>query len=161
MPSFDVVSELNYQEVDNAVNQAKKEIANRYDFKGTTNEINLEKEEIKLVAADDYKLEAIKQILESKLMKRGVSPRALDYQKEEEGSMGSKRQVIKLIKSLTKEKAKEVVSVIKETKLKVQPAIQDDLVRVTGKSIDDLQTVMATLRAKDVGVPLQFVNMRS
>ena len=161
MPSFDIVSELNMQEIDNAVNQAKKEISTRYDFRGSKSELALEKEEIKIMADDDYKLKAIKEILEAKMVKRGVSLKALDYQKEEEAAMGLKRQMIKLIKGISKEKAKEVVSLIKDTRLKVQPAIQDEQIRVTGKSIDDLQSVITTLKAADVGVPLQFVNMRS
>ncbi len=161
MPSFDVVSKLDLQEVDNAINQARKEISTRYDFRGSKTEINLEKDLIKLLADDDYKLKAVKEILESKLMKRGVSIRALDYQKEQEAAMGALRQEVKLINGLSKEKAKEVCAVIKEGKFKANPAIQDDLVRVTSKSIDELQTIMQVLKAKDVGVPLQFVNMRS
>lgn len=161
MPSFDIVSEVNFQEVDNAVNQAKKEIATRYDFRGSKSEIVYENKEIKILADDDYKLGAIKDILASKLTKRGVSLKSLDYQKEEEASMGAKRQVAKLINGLTKEKAKEIIAIIKDTRLKVQPAIHDEQVRVTGKSIDDLQTVIQTLKSKDVGVPLQFNNMRS
>jgi uncharacterized protein YajQ (UPF0234 family) len=161
MPSFDVVSKLDLQEVDNAVNQAKKEISTRYDFRGSKTEIQLEKDQIKLLADDDYKLKALKEILEAKLIKRGVSLKALDYQKEEEASMGAKRQIVKLLNGLSKEKAKEVVALIKDGKYKAQPAIQDDLVRVTSKSIDELQTVIQVLKSKDVGVPLQFVNMRS
>jgi uncharacterized protein YajQ (UPF0234 family) len=161
MPSFDIVSEINLQEVDNAVNQAKKEISTRYDFRGSKSEVSLDKEGIKIVADDDYKLKALKDILESKLTKRGVSLKALDYQKVEEGSMNAKKQLVKLINGLSKEKAKEVVAVIKDSKLKVQAAIQDEQVRVTSKSIDELQTTISTLKAKDVGVPLQFINMRS
>ena len=161
MPSFDIVSEVNMQEVDNAVNQAKKELSTRYDFRGSKSELLLEKEEIKITADDDYKLKAIKEILESKMVKRGVSLKALDYQKEEDSAMGLKKQMIKLVKGISKEKAKEVISLIKDTRLKVQPAIQDEQIRVTAKSIDDLQEIIALLKAKDVGVPLQFINMRS
>lgn len=161
MPSFDIISEVNFQEVDNAVNQAKKELAARYDFRGSKSEITYENKEIKILGDDDYKLRALKDILESKLSKRGISLKALDYQKEEEASMGAKRQVAKLINGLSKEKAKEIIKVIKDTKLKVQPAIMDELIRVNSKSIDELQTVIQTLKGKDVGVPLQFVNMRS
>src|SRR6516164_914343 len=117
MPSFDIVSEINLQEVDNAVNQAKKEISTRYDFRGSKSEVSLDKEGIKIVADDDYKLKALKDILESKLTKRGVSLKALDYQKVEEGSMNAKKQLVKLINGLSKEKAKEVVAVIKDSKL--------------------------------------------
>jgi cyclic-di-GMP-binding protein len=161
MPSFDIVSEVNFQEVDNAVNQAKKEISTRYDFRGSKSEIVYENKEIKFVADDDYKLRAMKDILESKLTKRGVSLKSLDYQKEEEGSMGAKKQTAKLINGLTKEKAKEIIAVIKDTRLKVQPTIHDEQVRVSAKSIDDLQSVIQTLKSKDVGVPLQFNNMRA
>jgi uncharacterized protein YajQ (UPF0234 family) len=152
MPSFDVVSELNLQEVDNALNQAKKEIGTRYDFRGSKCEITLDKEEIKILADDDYKLKAMKEILESKLVKRGVSLKTLDYQKEEEAAMGAIRQV---------EKGKEIIALIKEMKVKAQAQIQDEQVRVTSKSIDELQTVMAALKSRDVGIPLQFNNMRS
>lgn len=161
MPSFDIVSEINFQEVDNAINQVKKEISTRYDFRGTKSEIQFENNEIKLVGDDDTRLRALKDILESKLTKRGVSLKAVDYQKVEEGSMNSKKQVAKLVNGLSKEKAKEVIAVIKDARLKVQPSIVDDQVRVSSKSIDELQTVMQMLKAKDVGVPLQFKNMRS
>ncbi|MCC6276943.1 MAG: YajQ family cyclic di-GMP-binding protein [Oligoflexia bacterium] len=161
MPSFDVVSELNLQEVDNAINQARKEVATRYDFRGSKAEINLEKDEIKLVAEDEYKLKALREILESKMIKRGVSIKALEYLKEEDGAMGGRKQTIKLINGLSKEKAKEVVQIIKNGKFKAQPAIQDDVVRVTSKSIDELQTVIATLKNSNFTVPLQFTNMRS
>jgi cyclic-di-GMP-binding protein len=161
MPSFDIVSELNLQEVDNAVNQAKKELATRYDFRGSKAEIQLEKEEIKILADDDYKLKALKEILESKLTKRGVSLKVLDYQKEEEASMGAIRQVVKLINGIQKEKAKEISTYIRDLKLKVQPSIMDEQLRVTAKNIDDLQTVIQALKAHDLGVALQFKNMRS
>ena len=153
MPSFDIVSELNMQEVDNAVNQAMKEISTRYDFRGSNSELKLDKEEIKILADDDYKLGAMKQILESKLVKRGVSLKALDYQKEEEAAMGQKRQVAKLVKGISKEKAKEVIAMIKESRLKVQAQIQDEQIRVTSKSIDELQSTIALVKTKDVGLP--------
>jgi uncharacterized protein YajQ (UPF0234 family) len=161
MPSFDVVSELNMQEVDNAINQAKKEISTRYDFRGSKSELNLDKEEIKILADDDYKLKAIKEIMEAKLIKRGVSLKSLDYQKEEEAAMGAIRQSAKLVKGITKEKGKEIIAHIKEMKTKAQAQIQDEQVRVTSKSIDELQSIMAGLKIKDVGIPLQFINMRS
>ena len=161
MPSFDVVSEINMQEVDNAINQARKEISTRYDFRGSKSEIKIEKEEITIIADDDYKLRAVKDILESKLVKRGVSLKSLDYQKEEEAAMGTKRQLVKLINGLTKEKAKEVVAFVRDAKFKVQPAIEAEHVRVSGKSIDELQNVIQALKSKDLGVPLQFTNMRS
>ena len=161
VPSFDIVSEVNFQEVDNAVNQVKKEISTRYDFRGAKSEIQFENNEIKIIADDETKLRALKDILESKLTKRGINLKAVDYQKIEEGSMNTLRQVAKLINGLTKEKAKEITAVIKDTRLKVQPSIVDDQVRVAAKSIDDLQQVIQALKSKDVGVPLQFKNMRS
>lgn len=161
MPSFDIVSELNLQEVDNAINQAKKEIATRYDFRGSKADLILDKEEIKITGDDDYKMRAIKDILEAKLVKRGVSLKSLDYQKEEEAAMGTKRQVAKLVKGISTEKGKEIIKIIKELKFKVQSQIQDEQVRVTSKSIDELQSVMSNLKTQDMGIPLQFVNMRS
>ena len=161
MPSFDVVSELNFQEVDNAVNQARKEIQTRFDFKGSKSEVKVENKEIKIVADDEYKLKSVKDILEAKLIKRGVSLKSLDYQKVEEASMDTKKQTVKLISGLSKEKAKEIIAVIKDARLKVQPAIHDETIRVSSKSIDELQSTMQLLKNKDVGVPIQFTNMRS
>ncbi|MBK9293772.1 MAG: YajQ family cyclic di-GMP-binding protein [Oligoflexia bacterium] len=160
MPSFDIVSEVNKQEVDNAVNQAKKEVTTRFDFKNLPVEITLDKLEIKLMTTSE-KIDALKEIVESKLIKRGVSAQVLDYQKPEEGSMGTKRIVAKLINGISKEKAKEINQAIKDLKLKVQPAIHDDRIRVTSKSIDELQTVIQSIKAKNLGIPLQFTNMRS
>jgi cyclic-di-GMP-binding protein len=161
MPSFDIVSKVDMQEVDNAVNQTVKEIAQRYDFKGTKSEVTLEKEAIKVLADDDYKLKAIIEILQSKFIKRNISPKALQYAKAEEASGGMVRQMINLQMGISKEKAKEIGAVIKETKLKVQSQIQDDQVRVTGKNIDDLQEVIRVLKAKDLDIDMQFVNFRS
>jgi cyclic-di-GMP-binding protein len=161
MPSFDIVSKVDMQEVDNAVNQTVKEIAQRYDFKGTKSEVTLEKEAIKVLADDDYKLKAIIDILQSKFIKRNISPKALQYGKAEEASGGMVRQMINLQMGISKEKAKEIGAVIKETKLKVQSQIQDDQVRVTGKNIDDLQEVIKVLKAKDLDIDMQFVNFRS
>lgn len=162
MPSFDVVSEVDEQEVDNGVNQAIKELAQRYDFKGTKCEIKWEKgEEIIIIGDDDYKLGAVNDILQSKLIKRNVSLKFLDYQTPEDGTGGIKRQTVKITKGISKEKAKEITKFIKETKLKVQAQIQGDQLRITGKKIDDLQDVIAELKGKDFGAALQFVNMRS
>lgn len=161
MPSFDVVSKVDMQEIDNAVNQAVKEIEQRYDFKGTHNEITLEKDAIVLLGADDYKLEAIIDILKGKLVRRGVSPKCLDFGKKEPASRGEVRQRVAIIQGIDKEKGKEVVKAIKESKLKVQPQIMDDQVRVTGKQIDDLQEVIQLLKSKDFGIELQYINFRS
>lgn len=161
MPSFDIVSKVDMQEVDNAVNQAVKEIGQRYDFKGTENEVTLENESLKILAADDYKLQAIKDILIAKLVRRSVSPKCFNYGKEESASHGAVRVTAGIVQGISKEKGKEIVKLIKETKLKVQAQIMEDQVRVTGKKIDDLQEVMQTLKGKDLDIELQFENMRS
>lgn len=161
MPSFDIVSKVDMQEVDNAVNQAVKEIGQRYDFKGTENEVTLERETLKILAADDYKLQAIKDILIAKLVRRNVSPKCFNYGKEESASHGAVRVNASIEQGISKEKGKEIIKLIKETKLKVQAQIMEDQVRVTGKKIDDLQEVMQVLKGKDLDVELQFENMRS
>ncbi|MFO7813672.1 MAG: YajQ family cyclic di-GMP-binding protein [Pelovirga sp.] len=161
MPSFDIVSKVDLQEVDNAVNQAIKEITQRYDFKGTVNELELEKDSLKILAADEYKLEAIKDILIGKLVRRGLSPKCFDYGKVESASAGAVRVRVSIIQGISKEKGKEVVKLIKDTKLKVQAQIMEDQVRVTGKKIDDLQEVMQFLKGQDLGIELQYENMRS
>lgn len=161
MPSFDIVSKIDLQEVDNAVNQTRKEVEQRYDFKGTHNEINLKNNAIDILAADDYKLQAITDILKAKLTRRGVSAKCLDFGNAEAASMGAVRQHINLVQGISKEKGKEIIKMIKETKMKVQPQIMEDEVRVSGKKIDDLQDVMQLLKGKDLDIELQFVNMRS
>ncbi|PLX82753.1 MAG: YajQ family cyclic di-GMP-binding protein [Desulfuromonas sp.] len=161
MPSFDVVSRVDLQEIDNAVNQTEKEIDQRYDFKGTVNTIELSDETITLLASDDYKLQAVIDILKGKLAKRKVSTKCLQYGKKEPASGGSVRQVISIIQGIPTEKGKEMVKAIKGSKLKVQAQIMDDQVRVSGKKIDDLQAVMQMLKEQDFGIDLQFVNMRS
>ncbi len=161
MPSFDIVSKIDRQEVDNAVNQAVKEIGQRYDFKGTQNELTLENESLTILAADDYKLQAIKDILIAKLVRRKVSPKCFNYGKEEPASGGAVRVKAGIVQGISKEKGKEIVGLIKATKLKVQAQIMEDQVRVSGKKIDDLQAVMQTLKGKDLGIELQFENMRS
>jgi len=161
MPSFDIVSKVDMQEVDNAINQAKKEIAQRYDFKGTENELELENDTLKILAADDYKLQAIKDILIGKLVRRKVSPKCFNYGKEEAASAGAVRVRATIVQGISKEKGKEIVKLIKATKLKVQAQIMEDQVRVTGKKIDDLQEIMQMLKGKDLDIELQFENMRS
>jgi uncharacterized protein YajQ (UPF0234 family) len=162
MPSFDIVSDLNLQEVDNAVNIAKKELSTRFDFKGSKATIEYNnKDEIVLVADDDFKLKQLKDIFESKITKRGLSLLALDYQKLEEATLGAIRQKIKLKKGVDKEHGKKIIQLIKDTKLKVQAQIMDEQVRVTAKKIDDLQEVIQTLKVSAIDLPLQFVNMRS
>jgi hypothetical protein len=161
MPSFDVVFKVDLQEVDNAVNLARKEVGQRYDFKGTHNEIDLEKDGIVILGADDYKLNAVVDILRGKLAQRGVSPTCLDFGKKEPASHGAMRQRINLLQGIDKERGKEIVKAIKESKLKVQAQIMEDQVRVSAKKIDDLQNVIQLLKGKDFGIDLQFINMRS
>lgn len=159
--SFDIVSEIQMQEMDNAINQARKEISQRYDFKGSVAEIEFNNEELKIHAQDEFKLESIMEILKGKMVKRGVSPKFLDPQKVEQASGGTVRQVIKIKKGIQKEKAKEIVQDIKSSKIKVQSQIMDDMVRVSGKNKDDLQFVIQLIKGKDYGVELQFINYRS
>ncbi|ADL53541.1 YajQ family cyclic di-GMP-binding protein [Clostridium cellulovorans] len=158
--SFDVVSDVDMQEVDNAVNQAKKEISQRYDFKGSPVEIILNDEDIKLTAENEFKLDAVRDVLRGKFAKRGLSVRALDFGKVENASLGSARQVAKIVKGLSKEKAKDIVKEIKDSKIKVQTQIMDNQLRVTGKDKDDLQAVIQLLKGKDFGIDLQFTNYR-
>jgi uncharacterized protein YajQ (UPF0234 family) len=159
--SFDIVSEVDLQEVDNAVNQTSKEINQRFDFRGSKALLCLEEDKIKIIADDDYKLKSIIDILQTKVIKRNISLKSLDYGKIEAAAGGTVRQYVTIKKGISKEKAKEVVSKIKETKLKVQAQIMDDQVRVTGKNKDDLQGIMAKLKQADLDVDLQFVNFRS
>jgi cyclic-di-GMP-binding protein len=162
--TFDITSTVDLQEVDNALNQARKEVAQRYDFKGVTAEIEFSKEEssITLLADDDFKLKALIDVVESKLIKRGVPIRNLDFGTVDSASGGKARQVVKLQQGITTEKGKEIVKAIKEGGFKkVQGQIQDDQVRVQSPSIDDLQAVIAMLKKKDFGIELQFGNFRS
>lgn len=160
MPSFDIVSKVDMQEVDNAVNQAMKEIAQRYDFKGSKSEITQEKDSIKVLADDDYKLKAVIDVLQSKFIKRNISIKSLQYGKVEQASGGMARQIISVQQGISKEKGKEIIAVIKESKIKVQAQIQDEQVRVTGKNRDDLQETIALLKGKDLEVEMQFTNFR-
>jgi uncharacterized protein YajQ (UPF0234 family) len=162
MPSFDIVSVVDMQEVDNAVNQAVKEIRQRYDFKGSKTEVSLEKDgTIRLQTEDEFRLKAVVDVLQSKFVRRGVSLKALQYGKVEPASGGQVRQVVAIQQGISKEKGREIVALVKETRLKVQSQIQEDQVRVTGKNIDDLQEVIRLLKGKDLGVEMQFVNLRS
>lgn len=160
MPSFDIVSKVDMQEIDNAVNQAIKEIAQRYDFKGSKSEITQEKDAIKVLGDDDYKLKAVIDVLQSKLHKRNISLKSLQYGKVEPASGGMVRQVISIQQGISKEKGKEIIAMIKESKIKVQAQIQDEQVRVTGKNRDDLQATIQLLKGSDIEVDMQFVNFR-
>ena len=161
--SFDIVSKIDLQEVRNAVDQAMKEIKQRFDFKGSKSDITLEDKEkaIILLSDDENKLKSVIDILQTKIIKRGISLKALTYEKVEQASGGTARQKVKLQDGIPQEKAKEIVRMIKDAKLKVQSQIQGDQLRVTGKSRDDLQTVIALLKEKDFGIDMQFVNYRS
>lgn len=158
--SFDVVSEVNMQEVDNAVNQAMKEISQRFDFKNSKTEIVLNDDIIKISTEDEFKLKAATEILKAKCIKRGVSVKSLEFDKVEKASLGTVRQNVKVVRGIAKEKAKDIVAEIKSSKIKVQAQIMDNQVRVSGKDKDDLQAVIQLLKSKDFGVELQFVNYR-
>lgn len=158
--SFDVVSKTDMQEVANAIQQAQKELAQRFDFKGSKSSIELSGEELVLVSDDEGKLVSVKDILESKLVKRKVSLKALDYQKLEQAAGGTVRQRAKIVQGIETEKAKAIVKTIKDAKVKVQASIQADQVRVTGRSKDDLQRAMTLVKENDYGIPLQFTNYR-
>lgn len=161
MASFDIISELDIQELDNAVNQAKKELMGRYDFKGSKYEVQWDRKTLVTLAEDDYKLNAIKDILMSKAHRRGIDIRALSFEKAEPAGGMMWRQTVKILQGIEKETAKKIVKEIKDSGLKVQAAINDDLVRVTSKSIDTLQECISLMRKSNVGIPLQFTNMRS
>ena len=158
--SFDIVCKVDMQEVTNALDQTRREVDTRYDLKGSKNEIKLEKTDIIITSADEMKLKAVVDILQSKLHKRGVPLKALTYGDVEPAAGSTFRQKIGLQQGIPIDKAKEIVRLIKDTKLKVQASIQEDQVRVTGKSKDDLQSIMALLRGKDLGIALQFTNYR-
>lgn len=160
--SFDIVCKVDMAEVTNALDQARREIQTRYDLKGSKNEVTLdtEKNEIVVLSGDDMKLKAVVDILQSKLHKRGIPLKALGYGKVEDASGGALRQRITVQQGIPIEKAREIVRIIKDLKLKVQAAIQEDQVRVSGKNRDDLQKVIATLRDKDLDIALQFTNYR-
>lgn len=160
--SFDIVSEVNIQEVDNAVNQAQKELAQRYDFKDSKSSIAFERDEkkITLVADDDFKLRAVTDILSTRLAKRGVSLKSLVFATPEKAFEGTLRQKIDVTMGLPGDKAKDLVKIIKELNLKVQSQIDGDKIRVSGSKKDDLQSVIAHLRSLDFSLPLTFCNFR-
>ncbi len=160
--SFDIVSEVNLQELDNSINQALKEILQRYDFKGTKSDITFNKKEnsINIISDNEFKLKAVIDILQNKMIKRGISIKALKYGNVEPASGGTVRQEIKLQQGIEKEDAKKIVKIIKDSKIKVQATIQDEQVRVSGKDKDDLQSVMKLLRDSDFEFAFQFTNYR-
>jgi len=160
MPSFDIVSQVNSMEIENAVNQAKKELANRFDFKGSNAEIILEKNEIKLSAADQFKIKALAEIVMGRLAKRNISLKSVETAEPDVSPLGHARQVIKIKQGLETAVAKQITVFIRDGKFKVTTQIQGDAIRVAGKSRDELQTVIAAVRAQDFPVPVQFVNFR-
>jgi uncharacterized protein YajQ (UPF0234 family) len=161
MPSFDVVSEVDQQEITNAVDQASRELATRFDFKGTDSTVELKDDAIELESASEERLKAVNVVLEEKLVKRKVSLKVLDYGKVEEATKGRARQKVSLQSGINQEKAKAIGKYIKELGLKgVQHQVQGDQLRVIGKKRDDLQTAIAKLKEHDFGIPLQFNNFR-
>jgi cyclic-di-GMP-binding protein len=159
--SFDIVSKTDYAEVTNALNQTTKEISQRFDFKGSHATVEMQEKDLLLAAEDETKLRNMNDILQSKLVKRGISLKALDYQKIEPAAGGTVRQVVKIQQGIPTDKAKEVVKFIKDGKYKVQASIQGETVRVSGKDRDTLQEVIAALKGKDFGIDMQFDNYRS
>jgi cyclic-di-GMP-binding protein len=159
--SFDVACKIDMQEVTNAIDQARRDIATRYDLKGAKNEIEIEKMDITISSTDDMKVKAVLDILQSKLHRRGIDLKALTINDPEQAGGGLIRQKITLQDGVPMEKAKEIVRLIKDTKVKVQASINEDKVRVSGKARDDLQKIIALLRDKDLGIALQFDNYRS
>ena len=159
--SFDIVCKVDMQEVTNALDQSRREVDTRYDLKGAKNDLKLEKQDITITSADDMKLKAVVDILQSKLHKRGVPLKALTYGDVEEAAGGAKRQKITLQQGIPIDKAKEMVRLIKDSKIKVQASINEDKVRVAGKNRDDLQKVIAMIREKDFGIAVSFDNYRN
>jgi len=160
MPSFDVVSKVDLQEVDNALNQTRKEVAQRYDLKDAKTEIGWDQKELIITSADDFKVKAVVDVLQSKLVRRNVPIKNLDYGKVEPAAGGRARQVIKVLQGIDSEKAREITKMVKSSGVKVQAQILEDQVRVNGKKRDDLQEMIQALRAADFGIALQFVNFR-
>ena len=158
--SFDVVSSVDLQEVKNAISQAMKEITTRFDLKGANADISLQGEEMVLTSVDEFKMKAVRDVLEGRLVKRNVPLKALTFGEIEKALGGTARQKVSMQKGIPTEKAREIVKIIKGTKLKVQAAIQGDQVRVSGKNKDDLQAVMQMLRESDLGIDMQFTNRR-
>jgi len=159
--SFDIVCKVDMQEVANALDQTRREVETRYDLKGSKNEVALEKHEITVTSADDMKLKAVVDIMQSKLHKRGVPLKALTYGDVQDAAGGAKRQKITLQQGIPIEKAREIVRLVKDSKIKVQASINEDKVRVAGKNRDDLQKVIAMVREKDFGIAVSFDNYRS
>ncbi len=163
MPSFDIVSRFNFPELDNAVNNALKAVAQRFDFRGAIVEINVDKKEkkIKFVADDPTKMKGLRDMFESAAHRRGLDLKAFSWGEPEPGAAGKLKCEVKIQDGIEQEKAKSIVKMIKDTKMKVQASIQGDELRVTAKQIDDLQAVIKLLDGAELGLPLQYVNMKS
>jgi uncharacterized protein YajQ (UPF0234 family) len=157
---FDVVSKVDQQEVRNAVDQAQKEIRQRYDFKGSKSSIELTNDGIVLVSDDEGKLKSVVDVLETRLVRRGISLKALEYGKVEPASGGTVRQAVNLRQGIDKENAKKITTLVRDSGLKAQAQVQDEQVRVTGKKIDDLQAIIQKVKEADLGIAVQFVNYR-
>lgn len=158
--SFDIVSKTDYAEIENALNQSRKELSQRFDFKGSKTLISVHNKNLIISAEDDTRLKNLNDIMQSKLVRRGVSLKALDYQPVEPAAGGTLRQIIHIQQGIPQDKAKEIVKYVKRLKVKVQASIQGDLVRISGKIRDDLQAVMKKLKSKDFGIDMQFDNYR-
>ncbi|MCY7781928.1 MULTISPECIES: YajQ family cyclic di-GMP-binding protein [unclassified Bacillus (in: firmicutes)] len=158
--SFDIVSKVELPEVQNAIQIALKEISTRYDFKGSKSDISLDKEELVLVSDDEFKLSQLKDVLVSKLIKRNVPTKNIDYGKVENASGGTVRQRAKLVQGIDKDNAKKINTIIKNSGLKVKSQVQDDQVRVTGKNKDDLQQIISAVRGAELPIDVQFINFR-
>jgi uncharacterized protein YajQ (UPF0234 family) len=163
MPSFDIASKVDVQTLDNALNTARKEIVTRYDFRNSKTEIEVDKKAltINVLTEDSMRLTAVQDVISARMAKQGLDVKALDFGKEEYASGNMVRKEIKVRQGVDKEVAKKIVKIIKDSNLKVQAAIMDDIVRVTGKKLDDLQAVIATLRRSEIEIPLQFINMKA
>jgi cyclic-di-GMP-binding protein len=159
--SFDIVCKVDMQEVTNALDQTRREVDTRYDLKGSKNEIKLEKTDLIITSADEMKMKAVVDILQSKLHKRGVPLKALTYGDVQDAAGGTKKQKISLQQGIPIEKAKEIVRLIKDSKVRVQASIQEDKVRVAGKNRDDLQKIIGMVKEKDLGIAVSFDNYRS
>ena len=163
MPSFDIVSKVDVQKLDNAINTASKEISTRYDFHGSKTEVELDKKQllIKILTEDDMRMDAIRGIIISRIMKQGLEASCLDFGKDHAAAGAMIRKEVKVIDGVDKEIAKKIVKAIKDSGLKVQASIMDDQVRVTGKKLDDLQSAISVVRQSGFELPLQFINFRN
>jgi hypothetical protein len=159
--SFDIVSQVDLQEVTNAVNQAVKELKTRFDFKGSRSEIGFDGKEITLVGDDEFKLKNVVDILEARLVKRGINLKALRYGRIEPAARDTVRQRVDLVQGLDRDIARVIVKLVKDSKLKVQASVQGEQVRISGKNRDDLQAIIKILKDQEFNIPLQFINYRS